>query len=165
MLRKRMVPSLPPILPLANPPTNHTTVLQKPLHQHSSKNSSSSTTSSATSGYCNASNPIAANLTNAFLDLLSSSTSTDLRKNGVGPGERYCVSASQWKSAVDKGGADVPKVKLECTHVTALDTVDLSTLKKYAAGQDVDRGVEWTSDKKSGAVKESSEIGGKEPRA
>jgi hypothetical protein len=56
-------------------------------------------------------------------------------------------------------------VKLECTHVSALDTVDLATLKKYAAGQDVGRGVEWTKDKKSGSVRESQEIGGKEPRA
>jgi hypothetical protein len=75
------------------------------------------------------------------------------------------VEAAQWKSAVDKGGAEVPRVKLECTHVGALETVDLGTLKKFAAGQDVRGGVEWTSDKRSGAVKKSGEIGGKEPKA
>lgn len=59
----------------------------------------------------------------------------------------------------------MPKVKLEGTHVAALDVVNLDVLKKWAAGQDVDRGVEWTKDKRSGFVRESGEIGGKEPRA
>ena len=59
----------------------------------------------------------------------------------------------------------MPSVKLECTHVAALESVGLDTLKRFAAGQDVDRGVEWTKDQRSGFVRESGEIGGKEPRA
>jgi hypothetical protein len=59
----------------------------------------------------------------------------------------------------------VPRVKLECTHVKALDSIELAVLKRWAAGQDVERGVEWTKDKKGGVVKESGSIGGKEPKA
>lgn len=56
-------------------------------------------------------------------------------------------------------------MKLESTHEAALKSVDLETLKKWKAEQDNDSGVIWPRDKASGAVKQSREIGGKEPKA
>jgi len=112
---------------------------------------------------CNARNPIAATLTNAFLDF-SASSGTDLRKAGVGAGQRFCLSAAQWKGAVDKGVKDVPRVKLECTHVKALDSVGLDVLKKWKADADNEKKVEIPNHG-GGLARESSEIGGKEPRA
>lgn len=140
-------------------------VFNAPLHKHSVESTGSkSIPSSLHAGYCNSANPIAATLTNSFLDLLSSN-GTDLRKAGVGPGSRYCVEASTWKKAADKG-KDVPQVKLECTHEAALKSVGLETLKKYTAGQDVSsKSAIMPKEGKEGFVRESSEIGGKEPRA
>ncbi|OAL01028.1 hypothetical protein IQ06DRAFT_304726 [Phaeosphaeriaceae sp. SRC1lsM3a] len=113
---------------------------------------------------CTTSNPIAAVLTSAFIDSLASH-GTDLRKAGVGPGQRYCIEASSWKSMADQGGEGVPRVKLESSHESALKSVDMDMLKKFAAGQD--------NESKHGAerpgagkfVRESKEIGGKEPKA
>ncbi|KAL7770696.1 hypothetical protein CFE70_000634 [Pyrenophora teres f. teres 0-1] len=115
-------------------------VLDAPLHKHSSEASApSSLPPSIHAGICTDRNPIAAILTNSFLDF-ASSNGTDLRKAGVGPDQRYCLDASTWKKAADKGG-EVPRVKLEATHKGALDKVELETLKKWAAGQDKDRGL------------------------
>ena len=112
---------------------------------------------------CNTANPIAAELTNAFIDSLASN-GTDLRKAGVGPGQRYCVEANAWKSAADKGG-DVPRVKLESSHESALKSVDLDTLRKYEAGRD-NASVHGAERPGAGKwVREGKEIGGKEPRA
>jgi hypothetical protein len=115
---------------------------------------------------CNANNPIAAILTNAFIDTLSLS-GTDLRKAGVGPGQRFCIEAASWKKLADKGGDDVPKVKLESSHEAALKSVGLDALKKWAAGQDREsvHGAVRPKDGKGGWVRESGEIGGKEPKA
>ena len=67
----------------------------------------------------------------------------------------------------DKGGDDVPLVKLESTHVKALDQVDLGLLRKWAAGQD-NQGVHGAARPKEGGqgwARESGEIGGEEPKA
>lgn len=112
---------------------------------------------------CTASNSIAAELTNAFIDSLASN-GTDLRKAGVGPGQRFCVDASSWKRAVDKGN-DVPRVKLESSHESALSSVDLETLRKYEAERD-NASVHGAERPGAGKwVMEAQEIGGKEPRA
>jgi hypothetical protein len=115
---------------------------------------------------CNSSNPIAAELTNAFIDTLASN-GTDLRKAGVGPGQRFCVEASSWKGMADKGGNDVPKVKLESSHEAALKSVGLDVLKKFAAEQDHSQVRGATRPKEGGQnwARESKEIGGKEPKA
>jgi uncharacterized protein (DUF2237 family) len=113
---------------------------------------------------CTTSHPIAALLTNAFLDF-SSTTGTDLRKAGVGPGQRFCLEASSWKGAVDKGIDEVPRVKLESTHEGALKSVDLSLLKKYAAKQENQGKVVWPGEGQERWARESGSIGGKEPKA
>ncbi|KAF1915878.1 hypothetical protein BDU57DRAFT_556235 [Ampelomyces quisqualis] len=141
-------------------------VLHAPLHKLSSPISTpSNLPSSLHAGFCTSTNPIAAALTSAFIDTLSSTTSTDLRKAGVGPGQRFCLEASAWKQIADKGGEGVPRVKLESSHVEALESVELDVLKRWEASRD--------NDSKHGAerpgpgnwVRESGEIGGKEPRA
>jgi uncharacterized protein (DUF2237 family) len=113
---------------------------------------------------CTSNNPIAAILTNSFLDF-SSSNGTDLRKAGVGPGQRFCLEASTWKSAADKGIGEVPRVKLEATHEGALKSVDLNTLKKWAAEQDNQGKVVRPGEDKESWARESKDIGGKEPKS
>ncbi|KAI8938192.1 hypothetical protein NX059_005856 [Plenodomus lindquistii] len=134
-------------------------VFQKPLHKLSSPSSvPKSLPSSLQAGMCNPSNPIAATLTAAFLDF------ADLRKSGVNSGDRFCISAATWKGAVDKGIKEVPRVKLECTHEKALDTVGIDVLQKWKADADNEKKVERAGDA-GGLARESGEIGGKEPRA
>ncbi|KAI4914918.1 hypothetical protein J4E90_004954 [Alternaria incomplexa] len=144
---------------------NGTAVFNAPLHKHSAEaKTPSNLPSTINAGMCTSSNPIAAILTNSFLDF-SSSNGTDLRKAGVGPGQRYCLEASSWKSAADKGIGEVPKVKLESTHESALKSVGLDTLKKWAAEQENQGHVIRPGQGKGGFVRESDQIGGKEPRA
>ncbi|KAH7409892.1 hypothetical protein DE146DRAFT_674723 [Phaeosphaeria sp. MPI-PUGE-AT-0046c] len=140
-------------------------VLNAPLHKHSSDpNPPSSLPSSLHAGMCNASNPIAVSLTNAFIDTLASN-GTDLRKAGVGPGQRYCVEAGKWKGFADKGGDGVPRVQLASSHESALKSVDLDILKKFEAERD-NASVHGAERPGAGKwVREAQEIGGKEPRA
>lgn len=141
------------------------TVLNKPLYKHSSPSSApKSLPSSLSTGFCTASNPIAALLTNAFLDM-TASNGTDLRKAGVGPGQHFCVEASAWKGLADNGGKDVPEVKLESSHIAALKSVELDTLKRYAAGQHHESYNGAVRPGENNLIKESGEIGGKEPKA
>ncbi|ESA32335.1 hypothetical protein N836_27480 [Leptolyngbya sp. Heron Island J] len=49
---------------------------------------------------------------------------------GLKPGDRWCLCASRWKEAHEAGFA--PKVVLAATHESALKTVSLEILKKYA---------------------------------
>ena len=142
-------------------------VLQAPLHKHSAESTSASNLPSTLhAGFCNSTNPIAAILTSSFLDF-SASQGTDLRKAGVKEGAKYCVDVKSWKAQADKDGQDVPRVILESTHVDALKSVDLQLLKKFAAEQERQavHGAARPSDGTKGWVRESSEIGGKEPRA
>jgi hypothetical protein len=71
-----------------------------------------------------------------------------------------------WKSFADKGGDDVPRVKLEASHQEALKSVKLEVLKQYEAQRDnnSNHGAQRAGDG-SGVVKESGQIGGKEPKA
>ena len=49
---------------------------------------------------------------------------------GLMPGDRWCVCVQRWKEALE---ADVaPPVRLECTHFSALEFVDLEDLQKHA---------------------------------
>jgi uncharacterized protein len=117
---------------------------------------------------CNSSNPIAAVVTNSFLDY-SASNGTDLRKAGVGPGQRFCIQAATFKSLADNGN-DVPSVKLESTHKSALDSVGMDVLKKFTAGQDTGHktvlpGSDRGTTGKEGWARESDRIGAKDPRS
>ena len=49
---------------------------------------------------------------------------------GLKPGDRWCLCVSRWKEAHDAGVA--PNVVLAATHESALKTVSLEVLKKYA---------------------------------
>ncbi|MDY7021829.1 MAG: DUF2237 domain-containing protein [Cyanobacteriota bacterium] len=49
---------------------------------------------------------------------------------GLKPGDCWCLCASRWKEALDAGVA--PPVRLESTHVLALEYVTLEELKAYA---------------------------------
>lgn len=74
-------------------------------------------------GFCDAQTPIAAELTQGFLDTASKS-GVNLKQMGVRPGQKWCVETSKWKETIEKsgsGGDDVPRVKLEATHESALE--------------------------------------------
>jgi uncharacterized protein (DUF2237 family) len=140
-------------------------VLNAPLHKHSSEATSpKNLPSHISAGMCSPSSPIAAILTNAFLDF-SSSNGTDLRKSGVASGQRFCLSASTWKNAADKGIGEVPKVKLESTHKSALEKVDLGFLKKHAAEMENEVSAVLPGSGKESWARDSSDIGAKEPRS
>jgi len=49
---------------------------------------------------------------------------------GLKPGDRWCLCAQRWTEALKAGMA--PKVKLESTHISALEFCDLSDLKEHA---------------------------------
>jgi len=61
--------------------------------------------------------------------------------------------------------ADAPRVKLECTHEAALESVGMDVLGRWKADQDIDSGAVWPKDTKGGVGKQSGEIGGKEPKS
>jgi uncharacterized protein (DUF2237 family) len=54
----------------------------------------------------------------------------DLGFPGVKEGDRWCLCASRWLEAENKGMA--PKVFLENTHIKALEIIPLDVLLKYA---------------------------------
>ncbi len=49
---------------------------------------------------------------------------------GLKPGDRWCLCASRWREALDKGVA--PPVDLEATHASTLEYVTLDELQEYA---------------------------------
>lgn len=48
---------------------------------------------------------------------------------GLQTGDQWCLCLSRWLEALEAGCA--PKIKLESTHIKALERVDLDTLKRY----------------------------------
>jgi uncharacterized protein (DUF2237 family) len=116
-------------------------VLHEPLLQHSSRGmypmaSKSIPPSVFKPGFCDDQTPIAAELTQSFLNFASKNGGINLKQMGVRPGQRWCVEATRWQETLKhekEAGVEVPRVKLECTHESALETVDLEVLKKYAA--------------------------------
>jgi len=50
---------------------------------------------------------------------------------GLRPGDRWCLCVERWREALDAGVA--PPVRLEATHLSALEYVDLEALKSHAA--------------------------------
>ena len=49
---------------------------------------------------------------------------------GVQPGDHWCLCVQRWKEALAGGVA--PKVRLESTHISTLEFVDLEVLKQHA---------------------------------
>ncbi len=49
---------------------------------------------------------------------------------GLKPGDRWCVCVQRWKEAMNAGVA--PPVRLESTHFSALEFVDLEELQAHA---------------------------------
>ncbi len=80
---------------------------------------------------------VCAEMTEEFL-IFSKSRGNDLSTPrpefqfpGLKPGNRWCICALRWKEALEGGVA--PPVFLQSTHQSALEVIDFSDLKKYAA--------------------------------
>ncbi|KAF2107646.1 hypothetical protein BDV96DRAFT_653444 [Lophiotrema nucula] len=140
-------------------------VYDKPLLQHSNPKSMPSLGKDEKffkAGFCNDQAPIAAIMTDGFLDF-SATKGVDLRKHGLQSGQRLCVESTRWNEANEK-----PEVNLASTHHSALDNISLVDLKKYADTSDTgsdNKRVHDGGDSKSGPVRDSGSIGGKEPKA
>ncbi|PPJ57444.1 hypothetical protein CBER1_04418 [Cercospora berteroae] len=111
---------------------------------------------------------IAATLTHSFLQ---SEYGDDKPYKGHSAGQKMCLSAHDFKSAVREMGPDTgPKVDLSATDERALEVVSLDLLKNYAAkgaSKSENKGAEGAqgSARQGGGaqgvkVKESSQIGG-----
>ncbi|OAL49108.1 hypothetical protein IQ07DRAFT_512319 [Pyrenochaeta sp. DS3sAY3a] len=83
-------------------------------------------------GFCDAQTPIAAELTQTFLDFASKNGGINLKQMGVRPGQRWCIETTRWQEAIRGEGVKAPSISLECTHEAALEIVDLDTLKRFA---------------------------------
>lgn len=49
---------------------------------------------------------------------------------GLKPGDQWCLCAARWQEAFEAGNA--PDVVLEATHESALEFIDLESLKQHA---------------------------------
>lgn len=49
---------------------------------------------------------------------------------GLKPGNQWCLCAARWQEAYEAGAA--PDVVLEATHESALEFIDLASLKTHA---------------------------------
>ena len=75
-------------------------------------------------------------MTDSFLDF-SASCGNDLitpipdyKFPGLKAGDFWCICLGRWIEAYKAGKA--PMIKLEATHASVLEFVDMETLKKYA---------------------------------
>ncbi|MAM89014.1 MAG: hypothetical protein CME36_17065 [unclassified Hahellaceae] len=50
---------------------------------------------------------------------------------GLKPGDSWCLCASRWRDAFRANSA--PRVRLQATHLAALDIIPLAELKQFAA--------------------------------
>ncbi|KAF1949874.1 hypothetical protein CC80DRAFT_381463, partial [Byssothecium circinans] len=84
-------------------------------------------------GFCDEQAPIAAQLTQSFLDF-TSKNGVNLKQMGIRPGQKWCLAVDHWKGAANRDASvdGVPKISLESTHQAALGKVELDVLKKYA---------------------------------
>jgi len=55
---------------------------------------------------------------------------------GLTPGDCWCLCAPRWQEALEAGMA--PQVRLESTHISALEFINLSDLKAHAIDLDAD---------------------------
>lgn len=63
---------------------------------------------------------------------------------GLTPGDCWCLCAPRWQEALEAGMA--PQVRLESTHISALEFINLSDLKEHALDLDFDLENDETSD-------------------
>lgn len=49
---------------------------------------------------------------------------------GLKPGDQWCLCAARWQEAFEAGAA--PQVVLEATHESALEFIDLASLKQHS---------------------------------
>jgi len=82
---------------------------------------------------------VCAEMTSSFL-AFSKSRGNDLSTPapqwgfpGLKPGDRWCLCLARWLEARDAGVA--PRIKLEATHISALEFVDLETLERHALAE------------------------------
>lgn len=54
----------------------------------------------------------------------------DFNFPGLKPGDRWCICLGRWVEAYASGVA--PKIRLEATHASALEFIDIDTLKSFA---------------------------------
>lgn len=54
----------------------------------------------------------------------------EFRFSGLKPGDQWCLCAGRFLQAADEGAA--PRVRLESTHLRALDIVPLTVLEQHA---------------------------------
>ncbi len=52
---------------------------------------------------------------------------------GLSPGNQWCLCAARWQEAYEANCA--PQVVLEATHESALEFIDLASLKQHAVGK------------------------------
>jgi uncharacterized protein (DUF2237 family) len=57
---------------------------------------------------------------------------------GLQPGNRWCLCVQRWAEALAAGVA--PPVRLESTHILALEHVDLADLRRHAARSEGEEG-------------------------
>lgn len=79
---------------------------------------------------------VCAQVTEAFLEF-SQARGNDLSTPnlafgfpGLQPGDRWCLCVERWKEALEAGMA--PPVKLEATHISALEFVSVEELQAHA---------------------------------
>jgi hypothetical protein len=92
-------------------------------------------------GLCNSdkddigSHTVCAQVTKDFLEFSKStgndlsSPNIDLGFNGLKDGDTWCLYANKWLEAFQQGSA--PRIKLKSTNITALEVIDLDTLKEF----------------------------------
>lgn len=79
---------------------------------------------------------VCAKMTKEFLEFSRSSGNDLTTPNplyafpGLKPGDQWCLCAARWKEAYDAGMA--PKVKLDATHVSALEYASIEELTEHA---------------------------------
>ncbi|KAI9837115.1 MAG: hypothetical protein M1819_000766 [Sarea resinae] len=120
------------------PSSYNLNVLKKPLGLFSQ----TPPTGFLRNGYCEVPGEDAGNhsvagvVSDEFLDF-SASRGNDLRQAGLVGGCKWCLCASRWKEAFDARKDDkdpiVPIVFLHATHEKALEKLQMSDLKKFAA--------------------------------
>lgn len=86
-------------------------------------------------------------LTNEFLDF-SASRGNNLREIGLTGGCKWCLCTARWKEAMEAAKSPddpvVPKVFLHATHESALGSIGLEDLQKFAAEGEINNGASGT---------------------
>ena len=75
----------------------------------------------------------------AFSQAMGNDLSTPMPQyqfSGLEPGDRWCLSVTRWKEALDAGMA--PAVVLSATHISALEFVSLEDLQAHAVKEEAE---------------------------